>query len=287
MGTAQRAGITMPIEGMLPRTVALPDDPEEARIIAVSRVLAAEATAYGGQPQEDIIGVQDFRAAYLPDGLVPDVRVEQWIPEQGMRDQTVIDADGQPRNVSQSFWLAGLPINLEEDVIAWHDDRTVTVQVRVPMFGATQVTAAFTANEHPSLSERYVRYSTPTRSHHQRAVRAGGVLDHLRRLALDLSETYLWTEEQATVFVLTGLIPHAGAFATQATQGMKRKPRGMSHKHMELAIFNAEHGGEPYAVRMEVWNTLHPEWAYTQAPHFGGDSRLALKRLTGDLPPSK
>ncbi len=58
-----------------------------------------------------------------------------------------------------------------------------------------------------------------------------------------------------------------------------RRPREISPKHLELALFTAEREGEPLAVRMTTWNAQHPEWAYSQITNFGRDSREAVRRL--------
>jgi hypothetical protein len=110
-------------------------------------------------------------------------------------------------------------------------------------------------------------------------VRNGAVLDKLRRLALLLAQDMLWSPEQAATFVLTGLVPFAESFARALEAHRGRRPREMTYKHMELAVFTAQRDRESLAERMGEWNAAHPEWAYKTVEHFGGDSRLAVRRL--------
>lgn len=84
---------------------------------------------------------------------------------------------------------------------------------------------------------------------------------------------------QATVFVLTGLIPLAEKYVESVVTKRGRRSREMTHKHLELAVFTIMHEGETLAARMAEWNSVYPRWAYRTVEHFGGDSRLAVRRL--------
>ena len=54
----------------------------------------------------------------------------------------------------------------------------------------------------------YLSYGTRTGDYVKHArVKAGSVLDDLRKITESLATRYSWTNEQATVFVLTGIIP--------------------------------------------------------------------------------
>jgi hypothetical protein len=112
-------------------------------------------------------------------------------------------------------------------------------------------------------------------------VRAGGTLDRLRRLSLALADNYQWDPAQASTFVLTGLIPYSQAWAERLQGALVRgrRPREITPKHLELALFTVEREGEPLTARMTAWSSQHPEWKYAQVTNFGRDSREAVRRL--------
>jgi hypothetical protein len=126
-------------------------------------------------------------------------------------------------------------------------------------------------------------YSSPDARpvHGRTTVRAGATLDRLRRLSVALADNYQWDPEQASTFMLTGLVPYSQAWVERLRGALVRgrRPREISPKHLELALFTAEREGEPLAVRMTAWNAQHSEWAYAQITNFGRDSREAVRRL--------
>jgi hypothetical protein len=131
------------------------------------------------------------------------------------------------------------------------------------------------------MGHMLLEYATPLSDMRHQAVRGGGVLDTLRQLSLLYHHLpWQWTETQGTMFVLTGLIPYAAAFAEQVAIQHGRRPRPMSPKHLTLGVFTAAApSGEGLAQRMAHWNDLHSEWAYTSADQFSSDSARALRRL--------
>jgi hypothetical protein len=151
-------------------------------------------------------------------------------------------------------------------------------------------------------------------------VGAGGVLDRLRRLSQRLAEAYRWSEAQATIFVLTGLVPLIAAITGESDApeddaegtlpilsritlqidpttapsevaeqytALRRwlygeRHRDLSEKHTQLALFAAtELKHTTWAARMARWNAAHAEWAYTEVSNFSRDCLQAQRRLLG------
>jgi hypothetical protein len=245
---------------MYPREVSIAEaeQPEHARLRAVSRLLAAQAA--------QMAPIQEFRAEVLKGTLLDFAQVEQWIREQAERD-------GDP-----SYWLSGIPIPYEQ---VREQDGTATIDIGTLVLDRRRMNRGL--DEELVLEHRYVLFNTPYMVKMQRAVTIGRVLDRLRLLSKELKKTYGWEENQATTFVLTGQIPVASRYLAETDAKRARRPRGMSLKHMELAIFTQEHRGEPLATRMQSWNELHPDWAYANVTHFGGDSLQSVQRLLGHV----
>lgn len=255
-----------------------------ARVVALSLVVALRTTRdlqYGlpseGPPSLRIPGVDSFRQANLPDGrLLEPEAVYGWVKQQAERD-------GPP-----SLWLAGVWVQPEQ--VEWDPDRDELilgrngVPLRLAHLKGGILPEPETLDEVPSYGPRWLRYSTPEWPNGRERVRAGGMLDQLRWLAMALTDATRWTAEQSATFVLTGLIPCAWEFAQLVAQRRQggRHPRDMQPKHLELAVFTTQHEGEKLAARMRQWNLGHPEWAYQTIQHFGGDSNQAVRRLMGE-----
>jgi hypothetical protein len=255
----------MPIERMLPADLSVSSvtDPSMARIVATSRLLAAQANDEEGDPSLGIPGVRDFRRIQLPEGrLLSPGAIENWIAEQAAQD-------GAP-----SLWIVGVPI--QPDDLTLDNGGYLTLRIREPQVGTPLPDSV---KEAPSWDYRWLEFSTPTLKRVRERVRAGAVLDQLRRLALLLSDAYLWNRAQATTFALTGLVPYSDAFVRWLEKKRGRRPREMTYKHLELAVFTQLHTGQTLAARMAQWNAANPKWAYRTVEHFGGDSRLAVRRL--------
>jgi hypothetical protein len=210
--------------------------------------------------------------------LAPDA-VDRWIAEQQRKEGSLS---------SPSLWLAGVAIQPEERK-QWKDEigddgrptgRVIIRELRIPWpeYGRIEPDAP---DERPNWSHRMLSYSTPEHPRLEQPVRAGGQLDTLRRLSLALAKDYVWEPEQATMFVLTGLVPYFTVVvsAEHRLRIRGRQARDMSVKHLELAIFTKWHEGETLAARMAEWNARFPEWAYHQVTNFGRDSLQAGRRL--------
>ncbi|HEY7023064.1 MAG TPA: hypothetical protein VH349_18245 [Ktedonobacterales bacterium] len=257
------------LPGMLPRGAGITSAPDatEALIRAVSYFWAIEAARFAEEPGEEVLSVAGFRSSVLGGSLLAADKIAPWIHEQEERD-------GKP-----SWWLEG--VTLDEGDYEEAEEGTIRITKAIPIDWKSAGEPG-TAWERPGVSRREVLYITPELPVDGRPVRAGGVLDDLRRLSLLLAEAYAWEPEQATAFILTGLTPYNTAWARQIkTMRVKgRRPRDLSIKHLALACFWEEHKGESMATRMTLWNALYQKWEYTTVTNFGRDGRQAVARLS-------
>ena len=144
-----------------------------------------------------------------------------------------------------------------------------------------------------------------------------GDLERLRTVSESLSRQFAWMEGQATLFVLTNMIPLVSfmrcgyrlnlrlpvASRIQLTIDPIVSPRqvaaeyehmrgglvntryrNVSERHLHLAIFVAERpDGEIWAKGMGRWNKQwkkrKPKWIYEQVTNFGRDCNRAVERL--------
>lgn len=126
---------------MVARDAPLPDDPFEARRVAVSRVLAADLAGW-----EE---VRDFRRASLGGRLLDWEEVAGWVFAQS---DAPPDGDGPP-----SYWLSDVPVS-EEQVRRG----TQTAQEGFTAVGPFTVPLPFRRNGLPGrLERRLVEYLVP------------------------------------------------------------------------------------------------------------------------------
>lgn len=268
MSYSGSAGAT-PLPSMLPPDGGITSAPDasQALIRAVSRywaIQAAKITRFDG-----IEGVKPFRFHELGGQVLGPEQIDKWIAERQRED-------GEP-----SLWLSGVALNRADYKL--QDDGTLTLTKSI-LISRTSAKPN-TAFERPSLSSRSLTYLIPKRPIGKAMVSVtdGGVLDRLRRLSLALAADFNWLPEQAATLALTGMVPlipadYARQLADVRVNG--RRPREMSIKHLELALFTEEHEGATMAVRMAEWNAAFPQWEYSAPTNFGWDSREAVRRLT-------
>jgi hypothetical protein len=261
------------LPGMLPRDGGITSAPDatEALIRAVSRSWAIQAASfaevkYTKEQEEEELSVEDFRKYALNGSLLTADQIGSWIHAQEERD-------GEP-----SWWFGGIALNEGDYVRLGNGMIQITKAIPIDWRGGGELGTAW---ERPGATRRELAYITPDIPVQERPVRDGSVLDELRRLSLLLAEAYAWEPEQATAFILTGLIPYNAAWARQieAVRVKGRRPRELSVKHLELACFWEEHEGKSMAARMALWNKLHPNWTYDAVTNFGRDGRQAAARL--------
>jgi hypothetical protein len=271
--------VPQPLSGMVDPAIDLASiaDPWEQRVTAISLVAALRAAAplplqlvaslppVEGVPPftRQLPSANDFRRQHLPHGdLLALHQVDGWVLEQALRD-------GQA-----SVWFINVWVQPEE--IESQDSDGVLLAPKTKL----RFDPAFDASRDQVVAHRYLYYATPLGSRKQQVpIRAGGALDTLRLLSLFYTHLWDWTETQGVMFVLTGLVPYADTFARLVAMQHGRRPRPMSLKHLDLAVFTQRYSGEGLALRMTRWNDLHPEWAYRNADQFSSDSARALRRM--------
>jgi hypothetical protein len=150
-----------------------------------------------------------------------------------------------------------------------------------------------------------------------------GILGRLHRLSTQLAQKYRWQPAQATVFVLTGLIPvvqsinHKWDFAVFQTDtgsvtalsrivltidptlspkevhhyfqsirqsSLGAKWRDLRDRQFELARFALHHGGEEsLPQRMMSWNENFPQWNFDNPGNFKRDCHDAIEKLLAPI----
>jgi hypothetical protein len=184
---------------------------------------------------------------------------------------------------------------------------------------ATQLLTVSTENPDEPLehSVRMLEYATPPAAWVLRVgVALNSPLERLRALSESLANRHAWQPAQASVFVLTGLVPILAPIRARTTirypipaasritldvdptvtprevaehyaatrKGMLAgRSRRMSEKHLRLAIYAATHSEGTWAERMHGWNKAHPDASYGLASNFQRDATKAVKRLLDPL----
>ncbi len=252
------------------------------RRFALSRLLAIEA-----ERDPEVCG---FRERYLGGKPLEWARIEEWIGATAA-------ADGEH---SQYVEIA-LPADSS---------------LRVPVEGPRIESEALLRDVHveATVKVKFVSYGLPGKDRVQVVpVRAGGVLDELRRLSEKLARSYRWTADQATVFVLAGVTPYmvgvrietvvGSAHPAASTVCLEIDPivsplevqkaysqirqkmlegiyRPLTEKHLKLAVFAAERRPPAkWAEVMAAWNEAHPEYGYEKETVFARDATAAQNRL--------
>ncbi len=151
-------------------------DPAEADVVAL--LLKEMATK-----ERDVAG---FQARFLNGRLLSKGKVENWIKKKAKGDGPA------------TAWLdIPLPSKFKFQI-----NRKTGAIFTKPRFTVSK--------KHPALGVHYrlLAYGVP-QDRWERVVhtRAGGVLEQLRQISVRLATRYGWDEGQATLFVLTGLIP--------------------------------------------------------------------------------
>ncbi len=164
---------------------------------------------------------------------------------------------------------------------------------------------------------RVLDYAAPPSTVAQHVeVAHGSTLDRLRALSDSLANRYAWQPAQASLFVLTALVPilppvrsrtmHrvpvaaasrvaldvdptvtprelAQHYAAARKRILSGRSRRMSEKHLRLAIYAATQEEGTWDDRMRGWNDAHPEARYRESSNFQRDAAKAVKRLLDPL----
>jgi hypothetical protein len=260
---------------------------ENPRQAIISRLLATEA--------EKELQVEEFRAKVMGGRLMPWEEVHEWIQQQALKDGPL---------PSWYYPEMRVPPAYQEQYLDAPTGQEPSLEF--PPIAPKVVSKKYQVRE---LKYGVLAGSWPKRSV---AVVEGKPLEQLRVLSLRLADKYRWMEEQAAIFVLTGLTPFVDSLtfeialkevatasriilivdpalppeeladsyrAIRQMAGGSRQ-REMSKKHLVLALFAATRPkGETWAAGMIRWNREHPEWAYQHETNFGRDAGSAQRRL--------
>jgi hypothetical protein len=258
------------------------DDDGERRF-ALSRLLALEA--------RDDPGVVDFRARHLGPGTLLDwEKIEEWISERAR-------AQGDPSQYVEIVLPAGVTLRPTlEGLVA--ESSVPLSELRIE----------------DGVRARFLKYGVPGGKYVKAtAVTSGSVLDQLRRLTEKLAHDYSWKEDQATVFVLTGITPlmvgvrqetdvqteHPAAsrvtlvidpvvspqevmesYSSLRQKVLEGTYRPLTEKHLKLAVFAAEkRPSAKWAEVMAAWNEVYPDYGYAEETIFARDCTAAQNRL--------
>ncbi len=238
------------------------------------------------QQANNVPAVRAFRESVLKDRLLKFDQVQKWLESQGKRD-------GKP-----SLYMGDVP--LPDGSKEEHKPRHGGFSFRLPsrVIWSSQ------------LRRHLLKYGVPEdRWLRALLVRHGGALDRLRQLSEQLSQDFQWQPGQATIFVLTGMIPvlHeitwnantrgrglitltvdpavrprdvAGAYREAQRQVVGRRSRTLSLKHLKLAAFtDPQIRAEPWAKIMDRWNRTYPKYRYQRESLFSRDVLQARTRV--------
>lgn len=142
-------------------------------------------------------------------------------------------------------------------------------------------------------------------------VSADSELGRLKFVAAALIHRYLWAEDEAVGFILSGTVPRPFAGYTKirhapktpritievdsrvraeevlklykwARASLSTQARSLSELHARLAVFAAQRNdGRAWNLVFAEWNEVHGDHSYSELSNFIRDSRKAYERITG------
>jgi hypothetical protein len=248
-----------------------------ARSDAVSEFIAERA-----RDDEEVRG---FRERYLSGAVLSPWNVEAWIDEQSSEyDHALVVRI--PRGTQISPGPDGLPL-------------------------LPELTSVKREQIEEILRVDCIAYQRPPSPWvHRKAIGRDGVLRTLLLLSRRLAKTFGWTEDQATMFVLTDLTPEiatarwgilpvaplawltsvsltvdlqitpeelAKKYRTIRSKILGPKHRSLGEKHCRLAVFALKHQDLNQDALRE-WNNRHPAWSYPTVSRFAKEARVAKQR---------
>jgi hypothetical protein len=247
--------------------------PPDRRAIALAQIRAIEAA---GDPL-----VEAFRAECLRGRLLKPGRIKHWIEKR--RNQ-----QGEPaRYVKRWERPSGARVKPPPDLAPYG------LKTKLE-FGS-------------SSSGVYLLYPDGSVQ-----VSPDSTLGRLKFVASELCHRYLWPEEEAVDFILSGTVPRpfSGRVTVRHHPRTPRvtvevdprvrasevlrlykwardpetiKARSLSEVHTELAVFAAERNdGRTWMRVLAEWNQTHPDSLYPELRNFIRDCRKAFERITGE-----
>lgn len=263
-------------------------DLRQERLKALSAVIAQVASA------DEL--VQRFREDDLHGELIDEERVYEWVERQGQ-------IDGEPTS-----WLTGVPLPAGHIPVRELDG---SVYAHPPIETVERIQAE-------DAHMRYLRLSAlgPQELPYVVPTTHGGVLERLRRISSEyLAPHYMWQEDEAATFVLTGRRPRVedAVFEVRSGPGplpilprvfasidptlppsqlasiyqneyrshsQRRRHRSMEVKNLQLAKFVSDRPtDEEPRDRMDAWSEEFPEWGYDSLGNFNRDADEAVRKL--------
>lgn len=254
-------------------------EPGQERRWALSQLVAVEMNADKR--------VVSFRERYLDGATMSSAEVERWIKE---RTENPV----RTRN---------LTISVERTRLVSDAGGHMTLDPPLAEFSGGR------------LSVDVLDYAVPGEQWvHRVGVSTHSVLDQLRRLSEALAQQCAWQPAQATVFILTGVVPLISTVRTttalfssgpawsqriilnidvsatvdevvEAVRSVRKeqgldKRRTISPKSARLAAFTlAQHVDKPWLDRQRLWNQAFPDWAYSNPANFRRDALAARSHL--------
>ena len=262
----------------LPLMLAL--DPSNAPKDRLRQFVLSALTALDALKRESVL---DWRRRYLGAHTIPWDQVEEWL-------MSAAQEDGPPLwHLANAFIPAKEGADDEPDISKFDINGVVFQQL-------------------------FLEYVTPDDSHIRTVPTAGGSdkLEELRRISEDLSTAYPWQRAQATLFVLTGMMPlipgATGSVRYRRLRALSRiyldidpalSPRDVGEYYREVRqqVLGSRHRDldpKNYWLAMETiderddqgweeamrsWNGHHPEWAYSNPSKFARECIMARQRV--------
>lgn len=250
----------------------------EPKALAKIQALRREALSvlYAKHAAEDQF-VKDFREVVLKNKLLGWNEVEGWIEKQSKKEES--------QGLTQDRITIPLPPGTKISTNnQWFTSFNPPIKIKQidPKDGNYEI------------SSRTLHYAVPGGQYAQKViVFCGGILEKLMNLSETLANRYSWGEDQASVFVLTGIRPQvssnliknkamveltsanritltldpaltdkevASIYRYARRHLLKKDKKGkarfrlQSEKHLRLAIFDAEREGMTYRLKMKDWN---------------------------------
>lgn len=142
-------------------------------------------------------------------------------------------------------------------------------------------------------------------------ISADSELGRLKFVSAALIQRYLWAEDEAVGFILSGTIPRPFAGYAKirhapktpritievdsrvraeevlklykwARASLSTRARSLSELHARLAVFAAQRNdGRAWNLVFAEWNEVHGDHSYSELSNFIRDSRKAYERITG------
>jgi hypothetical protein len=268
--------------GAMLSPVETPRRQRRGKVLSARNDADSEFIAERARNEED---VRRFRERHLMGTVLSPLKVEAWIHDQ------------------RSEYSHAVVVRVPRDTQISHDADGLHL---IP-----ELTSVKREQVEEILPVDCIAYQRPqSRWVHRKPIGRDGALRTLLLLSRSLASTFGWTEDQATMFVLTDLTPEiatarwgilpvaplacvtrvnlavdlqvtpeelAKKYRTIRSKILPPKHRSLGEKHCRLAVFALKHQDLNQDALRE-WNKQHPRWSYSKVSRFAKEARLARKR---------